>query len=76
MKKTLLTPWSADRIWVWIEIGAARARGMRVIAVLYGLSLSELDKDKGGKGFLGSKNVVEINEFDSYLNQVAKRVAR
>lgn len=69
----LLTPWSADRNWVWIEIGAARALGLRVVAVLYGLTLSDIDKDKGGKGFLGSKNIVEINDLDAYLTQVAKR---
>lgn len=72
----LLTPWSADRNWVWIEIGAARALGLRVVAVLYGLTLSDLDKDKGGKGFLGAKNIVEINDFDAYLQQVSKRAAK
>jgi hypothetical protein len=72
----LLTPWSADRNWVWIEIGAARALGLRVVAVLFGLTLSDLDRDKGGKGFLGSKNIVEINELDAYLSQVAKRAGK
>ena len=72
----LLTPWSADRNWVWIEIGAARALGLRVVAVLYGLTLSDIDKDKGGKGFLGSKNIVEINDFDAYLIQIAKRAEK
>ena len=72
----LLTPWSADRNWVWIEIGAARARGLRVVAVLYGLSLADLDKDKGGKGFLGAKNIVDINELDDYLLQIARRAKK
>ena len=72
----LLTPWSADRNWVWIEIGATRALGLRVVAVLYGLTLSDLDREKGGKGFLGSKNIVEINEFDAYLLQISKRAMK
>ncbi len=72
----LLTPWSADRNWVWIEIGAARALGLRVVAVLYGITLADLDKDRGGKGFLGSKNIVEINSIDVYLNEVTKRALK
>ena len=72
----LLTPWSADRNWVRIEIGAARAHGLRVVAVLYGITLADLDKDKGGKGFLGSKNIVEINNIDDYLREVAKRAMK
>ncbi len=70
----LLTPWSVDRNWVWVEIGAARALKLRVVAVMYGVTLSDLDKEKGGKAFLGSKNVVEINELGSYIAQVHKRI--
>ena len=72
----LLTPWSADRNWVWIEIGAARSLNLRVVGILYGLTLADLDKDKGGKGFLGAKNVVEINELEDYLKEVARRVKK
>jgi predicted RNase H-related nuclease YkuK (DUF458 family) len=72
----LLTPWSADRNWVWTEIGAARALGLRLIVVLYGLSLADLDSGKGGKVFLGAKNVVEINDLEAYLVQVSKRAKK
>ncbi len=72
----LLTPWSADRNWVWIEIGAARALGLRVVAVLYGVTLSDLDNEKGGKGFLGAKNIVAINDLEDYLQQAAKRARK
>jgi predicted RNase H-related nuclease YkuK (DUF458 family) len=72
----LLTPWAANRNWVWIEIGAARALGLRVVAILYGLTLADLDKEKGGKAFLGAKNVVEINDVETYLTQVSRRAAK
>lgn len=72
----LLTPWAVDRNWVWIEIGAARALRLRVIAVLYGLTLAHLDSERGGKGFLGAKNVVDINDLDTYLQQVSKRTRK
>lgn len=69
----LLTPWSADRNWVWVEIGAARGLGKRVVAVLYGLSLQSLDSDKGGRAFLGSKNIADINDLDAYFSEVEQR---
>ncbi len=43
----LFTPWSVNRSWVWVEIGAAWGQGKRVIAVLYGISVKELG-DTGG----------------------------
>jgi hypothetical protein len=70
----LLTPWSVDRNWVWVEIGAARALDLRIVPVLYRVSLEEIDRERGGKTFLGGKNVVEINDLDEYLLELAKRV--
>ena len=70
----LLTPWSVDRNWVWVELGAARALGLRIVPILYQVSLGEIDRERGGKTFLGGKNVVEINEFDQYLIELTKRV--
>lgn len=72
----LLTPWSVDRNWLWVEIGAARAKGCRIVPVLYGLTLDEIDKDKGGTTFLRGKNVVAINGLDSYLAELKRRVSR
>ena len=69
----LLTPWAVDRNWLWVEIGAARRDGLRIVAVLYGISLTDIDRDKGGKTFLGSKNVVEINDLESYFTEVKAR---
>lgn len=67
-------PWSVDRNWVWVEIGAARALELRIIPVLYKVSLEEIDRERGGKTFLGGKNVVDINDLDEYLLELAKRV--
>lgn len=70
----LLTPWSVDRNWVWVEIGAARALNRRIVAVLYGITLDDIDREKGGKTFLGAKNVADINEVEDYLMQLKRRV--
>ena len=42
----LLTPWSVDRNWVWVEIGAARAKDCRIVPILYGVSLDEIDRGR------------------------------
>jgi nucleoside 2-deoxyribosyltransferase len=70
----LLTPWSVDRNWVWVEMGAARALGKRVIAVLYQVRLEDIDASKGGVTFLRSKNVLEINDLDAYFDELGPRV--
>ena len=72
----LLTPWSAQRNWLWVEMGAARLAGLRIVPILYGLTLAEIDKDLGGKTFLGGKNMVDINDLESYLAEAAKRTKR
>lgn len=70
----LLTPWSLDRNWVWVEIGAARALELRIVPVLYKVSLDDIERERGGKTFLGGKNIVEINEIDDYLLELARRI--
>jgi hypothetical protein len=72
----LLTPRSVDRNWVWVEIGAARAKGCRIVPVLYGTTLDEIDSDGGGATFLRTKNVVEINGLETYLRELKRRVVR
>lgn len=47
---------------------------MRVVAVLYGLSLAEIDSDKGGRACLTSRNVVSLDDFDDYIDELAVRV--
>ncbi|MCA0422737.1 MAG: toll/interleukin-1 receptor domain-containing protein [Proteobacteria bacterium] len=69
----LLTPWSVDRNWLWVEIGAARALGKRIVAVLYQVSLENVEREKGGATFLRAKNVVEINNIGAYFADVKKR---
>jgi MTH538 TIR-like domain (DUF1863). len=71
----LLTPGASMRNWVWVEIGAARALNKRVVAVLYGVSLGELEQDKGGKACLNSTNVADINEMETYLQELKRRVS-
>jgi hypothetical protein len=70
----LFTPWSARRSWVWIEVGAAWAREKRVIAVLHGLSISEFEEIAGGKGVFEDIHIIQLNDFDQYIAELAGRV--
>lgn len=43
--------------------------------VLYGLTLDQIDHEKGGTTFLRARNIVDINELDDYLKELGKRVS-
>lgn len=70
----LLTPWSVTRNWVWNEIGAAWILDRRIVAVLYGVTLTEIDAEKGGRACLTSRHVVLLDDFDDYIAELADRV--
>ncbi len=70
----LFTPWSSMRSWVWIEIGAAWNREIPILAVFYGMNVNDLDKTGQGKAILEDINIIELNDFDSYLVQLSNRV--
>jgi hypothetical protein len=70
----LLTPWSVDRNWVWAEIAAAWALRKRYVGVLYGLTIEEIEKDRGGLAMLAPTNLVVIDEFDDYIRELGERV--
>jgi len=69
----LFTPWSIQRNWVWVEIGAAWVNQKRVVIVLYQVTLNDLDTG-GGRAVLNDLNLVEINEIERYFQEVRSRV--
>ena len=70
----LLTPWSVRRNWVWTEVGSAWGSGKRVVGVLYGLTLTEVEREQGGAACLSTTNVALLDEFDHYLSELTERV--
>jgi TIR domain-containing protein len=71
---SLLTPWSVDRNWLWSEMAGAWALRKRYVGVIYGLTLEQIDRDHGGLAMLSPTNVISLNEFDIYLNELNERV--
>lgn len=70
----LLTPWSVDRNWVWTEIAAAWALRKRFVGVTYGITIEEIEKNRGGMACLGPTNVVALDDFDEYVRELAERI--
>ena len=70
----LLTPWALDRPYVWAELGAAWARGIPIVALLLGLTPGELQSRPGVPVFLKKRDLLELNDIDTYLQQLGKRV--
>jgi hypothetical protein len=70
----LLTPWSVNRNWVWTEIGSAWIMNKRLIGVLYGLTLKDIESSHGGGACLSATNVATIDEFENYILELAARV--
>lgn len=71
----LLTPWSLSRPYVWAEIGAAWGRRIPIIGVLHGITASELQSNPGVPVLLKRRDFVDINEIDTYFQQLRRRVS-
>ena len=72
----LLTPWALDRAYVWAEIGAAWGRRIPIVALLFGLTASELQTRPGIPALLKKRDLLQLNEIETYLYQLASRIQR
>ncbi|MBM3744635.1 MAG: toll/interleukin-1 receptor domain-containing protein [Acidobacteria bacterium] len=71
-----LTPWALERPYIWIEMGVAFFRGIPVVAVLHGLTAADLQSRPEIPVLLKRRDLIEINELDTYLRQLKARVER
>lgn len=72
----LITPWALDRKYIWAELGAAWGRGLPIVALLHGLVPSELQNTAGIPNFLKKRDMIVLNDLESYLKQLARRAKR
>lgn len=70
----LLTPWALERPYVWAELGAAWGRRIPIVALLHGITPSELQSRPGVPVLLKRRDLVTLNDIDVYLKQLAQRV--
>lgn len=72
----LLTPWSLQRPYIWLEIGAMWGQGKRIVGVLHGLTASDLVAQQGTPALLKRIDLVELNRIDSYFEQLRGRIGK
>lgn len=72
----LLTPWALERPYVWAEIGAASGRRIPIVALLLGITAAELQSRPGIPVLLKKRDLLELNDIEVYLVQLAARVQR
>ena len=69
----LFTRSSLHRPWVLAEVGATLVRNKRIIAMTYGPTEAEL-QELGVLSLLGTNNLLRLEDFDNYVNQLQARV--
>ncbi|HYA17569.1 MAG TPA: toll/interleukin-1 receptor domain-containing protein [Bryobacteraceae bacterium] len=70
----LLTPWALERPYVWAEIGAAWGRRIPIVALLLGITPAELQARPGVPILLKKRDLLELNQVETYLGQLAARM--
>jgi len=70
----LFTPTARDRKYVWLEIGMFLGARKRIVAALYGVRKEDIAADQLTPVALKRIDSVELNDIDSYLAQVQRRV--
>jgi hypothetical protein len=70
----LFSPWSRTRRWVSHEIGMADMLGKRIVCVFQNVTMRDFHEADDGLGPLSDLNIVEINELDSYFDELRLRI--
>jgi hypothetical protein len=70
----LLTPWSVERPYIWLEIGFFRHDSKRIVGVLHGLKPEDISGDPRVPVLLKKIDLVDINDIGSYFSQLDRRV--
>jgi len=70
----LLTPWALERPYVWAEIGAAWGRRIPIVALLLGITATELQSKPGIPVLLKKRDLLQLNEVEVYLDQLSGRI--
>jgi len=46
----------------------------RYVGVLYGLTVTEIERDRGGLAILAPTNLMALDEFDGYISELTERM--
>ena len=70
----LFTPTSRDRKYVWLEIGMFLGARKRIVAVLYGVTKTEIAIDPLMPIILKRIDSLALDDLDDYLGELRQRV--
>ncbi len=70
----LITPWSLDRPYIWVEIGAAWLRKIPIITVLYGVGSENFLMQAKVPVFMKRRDFIDLNQVDEYFEQLKNRI--
>lgn len=72
----LITPWSLESIYVWMEIGIAWYKGIRIVVLLLGVSAIEFQQKAKVPVILKRKSLLRLNDAQRYFKQLRSRIAK
>ncbi len=72
----LFTPSAIKSRYVWVEIGAAWGQRKRIVGVLYGVTVKDIQKNPAIPLMLKRAILVEINDLDQFFRELRRRVRR
>ena len=71
----LLTPWSTERYYVWLEMGAFWGTEKRMLGVLFGMKTTDVAESGKLPVLLKRLSLTHINDIDMYFEQLKQRVS-
>jgi hypothetical protein len=69
----LMTPWALERPYVWAELGVAWSRRIPIVILLQGMTPGEFQSKPGIPVFLKKRDIIDLNDVDTYIAGLRKR---
>ena len=69
----LLTPWSIQRHYLWMELGLFWKTSKRIVSIYHGFTAHEIAAHDGIPVRLKLGHLVSLNEIDQYLKELTAR---
>lgn len=72
----LLTPWSIQRPYIWLELGLFWGAEKRIVGILHGITVKKFTSDGKMPVILKRTALEDINNIDSYFTQLKDRIMK
>lgn len=72
----LATPWSLKREYVWLELGGAWRGELYIVALLLGVTATQIQSKTRVPSILKKRNLIALNAVDRYFDELARRIRK